>query len=255
MKFIGIDLGWQSGPSGLCCLELVEGSLVLQALERKATFAEVLGWVEAIAPTPTPAIVAIDAPTLIPNETGMRLAERLTHKHFHKYHAGCHPANLGRPFAAGLIQFALDVEAQGFAHAPTITPRQEGRYQIEVFPHPATIQLFGLTQILKYKKGRLAERGVALNRLREHILNDLPQHEPPLVGASLPPIPTSGKAMKAVEDRLDSVLCAYVGAHWWYWGAARNVVMGNYENGYIVIPRPPDAPVQTVSSAVVKDKC
>ncbi|MDY6902666.1 MAG: hypothetical protein SWZ49_32035, partial [Cyanobacteriota bacterium] len=35
MKFLGIDLGWQSQPSGLCCLELIDGKLLLQDLDRK----------------------------------------------------------------------------------------------------------------------------------------------------------------------------------------------------------------------------
>ena len=251
MKFIGIDLGWQSGPSGLCCLELVDKSLILrwhslssgESLDRKATFPEVFDWIERTVPTPSPAIVAIDAPTIIPNKTGMRLPERLVHKHFRKYHAGCHPANLGRPFAAGLIQFAQEIEDRGFAHAPTIQPQKEGRYQVEVFPHPATIQLFGLPRILKYKKGRLAEKALELNWLRELILTELPKQEPPLVISELPTIPSTGKEMKAVEDQLDSLMCAYAGAYWWYWGEKRNLVMGNRITGYIIIPAPPGAPV------------
>jgi len=243
VKFIGVDLGWISGPSGLCCLALEGESLVLRSLDRKASFPEVLDWLAAIAPSPSPAIIAVDAPTLIPNKTGMRLPERLIHQHFRKYHAGCHPANLSRPFAAGLIQFARDLETQGFVHAPTIQPRQLGRYQVEVFPHPATIQLFKLSRILKYKRGRLADKVSELNRLRTYILTELPQHEPPLVVTALPTIPTAGKAMKAVEDQLDSLLCAYIGAYWWYWGEKRNWVMGDYQHGYIVVPCPPHAPV------------
>jgi predicted RNase H-like nuclease len=260
MKFIGIDLGWQSGPSGLCVMEWVEGSLVLQALDRKDTLTEVLDWVDAHAPTPQPAILAIDAPTLIPNETGMRLPDRLAHKHFGKYHAGCYPANLGRPFAKRIVRFGQDLEARGFLHAPTIEAMQPGRYQIEVFPHPATIQLFNLAQILKYKKGRLAERAQALGELRSHILTQLPQQNPPLVIADLPLIPTTGRALKALEDQLDSIICAYVAAHWWYWGTTanpsiRNWVMGDLETGYIVIPCPLGSPVRPPTETVQTADC
>lgn len=246
MKFLGIDLGWVSGPSGLCCLALVGNRLVLQALERKSTLDEVLVWVDSVAGEATPAIIAVDAPTLIPNETGMRSPDRLAHKYFGKYHAGCYPANLGRPFAARLVQFGLDLEARGFQHAPMIEAQKPGRYQVEVFPHPATIQLFNLPQILKYKKGRLAERGQALGKLRQLILTQLPQHDPPLVIEHLPDIPTTGKALKALEDQLDSIICAYVAAHWWMWGNQRNEVMGTRAEGYIVVPCPPNAPVACV---------
>lgn len=255
MKFVGIDLGWQSGPSGLCCLELSGNfslsresssgkSLLLKALDRKATLAEVLTWLDEVAPPGTPAIVAVDAPTLIPNQTGMRVPDRLAHKYFGKYHAGCYPANLNRPFAQRLIQFGLDLEARGYIHAPVIEARKTGRYQIEVFPHPAMIQLFNLSQILKYKKGRLAQRAQGLGQLRAHILTQLPNHQPPLKIDSLPKIPTTGKALKALEDQLDSIICAYVAAHWWVWGQERDFVLGNRTTGYIVVPSPPDAPVQ-----------
>lgn len=280
MKFIGIDLGWQSGPSGLCCLTLSndssspedspplekpllekplpEQSLSLETLERKATLAEVLAWLDEIAPPGTPAIVAVDAPTLIPNETGMRVPDRLAHKYFGKYHAGCYPANLNRPFAQRLVQFGLDLETRGYAHAPVIEPQKAGRYQIEVFPHPAMIQLFNLSQILKYKKGRLAQRAEALGQLRESILTRLPTHNPPLQIESLPEIPTTGKALKALEDQLDSIICAYVAAYWWFWGAERNFVLGDTPQerpcyratGYIVIPVPPNAPVQVSATTI-----
>ncbi|MFK8184027.1 MAG: DUF429 domain-containing protein [Phormidesmis sp.] len=250
MRFIGVDLGWQSGASGLCYLAL-DGdssrnstSLVLKALDRQATVEEVLLWIDEMVPAGEPAVVAVDAPTLIPNETGMRVPDRLAHKHFGKYHAGCYPANLGRPFAARLVKFGQDLEARGFVHAPMMEPRKVGRYQVEVFPHPAMVQLFNLPRILKYKKGRLAERRVALGELRSHILTQLPQQAPPLLITDLPAIPEKGKALKALEDKLDSIICAYVAAHWWMWGIERNRTLGSCAEGYIVVPVPPHAPEQ-----------
>ena len=239
-----MDLGWVSGPSGLCCLSLVDGTLVLEQLDRKDSLEEVLVWLDDTLAPEEPAMVAADAPTLIPNETGMRLPDKLTHKHFGKYHAGCYPANLGRPFASRLVAFGKALEARGLNHAPTISPQQAGRYQIEVFPHPAMIQLFGLSRILKYKKGRLAERREGLEGLRDRILKHLPIHTPPLKLKSLPEIPTGGKPLKELEDKLDSIVCAYVGAYWWYWGEERCEVLGNRESGYIVVPCPPKAPEQ-----------
>lgn len=252
MRFVGIDLGWQSGPSGLCCLELSQSGLLLQQLARESSLDSVLAWVDEIAPQNMPAIVGVDAPTIIPNATGMRSPDRLAHKYFGKYHAGCYPANQGRPFAERLIQFGLDLESRGFAHSPTIKAQTTGRYQAEIFPHPATIQLFNIPKILKYKKGRLAERAQALGELRSHILTQLPNHEPPLIIEKLPDIPTAGKALKALEDKLDSIICAYVAAYWWYWGEQRNWVLGDRASGYIVVPCPPFAPVQFPADSLNK---
>ena len=249
MKFLGIDLGWQSGGSGLCCLDWQDRRLCLLALQRLDAIADILNWVDTWVPQPEAAVIAVDAPTLIPNETGMRLPDRLAHKHFGRYHAGCYPANLNRPFAKRTVGFGCSLEARGFVHAPDLQAQQPGRYQIEVFPHPATIRLFNLERILKYKKGKLAERRVALGRLRQHLLEDLPKLNPPLsfsdraVSADLvSDIPEKGTELKALEDKLDSLTCAYVAAHWWYWGRDRNQVLGDRSSGYIIVPNPHPLP-------------
>ncbi|NJR75166.1 MAG: DUF429 domain-containing protein, partial [Scytonema sp. CRU_2_7] len=57
-----------------------------------------------------------------------------------------------------------------------------------------------------------------------------------LCGSFLSEIPTTGAAFKEVEDKLDSLICAYVAAYWWYWGEQRNLVLGDCTTGYIVIP-------------------
>lgn len=244
MKFLGIDFGWRSQPSGLCCLEWQQGKLHLVSLERLMAIAEILNWVDRWVASTESGVIAVDAPTLIPNATGMRLCDRLTHKYFGRYHAGCYPANLGSPFAERTLELGLSLEARGFAHAPAIAPQQPGRHQIEVFPHPAMIHLFKLEQILKYKKGKLAERRAELARLRHYILTILPHLEPALsLPEGLPPIPTRGTDLKALEDQLDSLICAYVAAHWWHWGTARNWVLGDRTTGYIVVPMPDGSPM------------
>jgi len=99
MKFLGIDLGWTSGASGLCCLVWSNGSLHLLDLSLKQAITDIHKWVDKWASSTEPAMVAVDAPTLIPNLTGMRLPDKLTHQYFRHYHTGCYPTNLGRPFA------------------------------------------------------------------------------------------------------------------------------------------------------------
>ncbi|MEM6255972.1 MAG: DUF429 domain-containing protein [Cyanobacteria bacterium P01_D01_bin.156] len=236
MYFLGIDLGWTTGPTGVCCLKLQADSLSLERLERLATHRDVLAWITEQAPKDTPAMVAVDAPTIIPNSTGMRQPDRLAHQYFGKYHAGCYPANQGSGFAPQLIAFGQALSDYGFAHAPSLTPQQPGRYQIEFFPHPAMVHLFGLSRILKYKKGRVAQRREELERLRTLIITHFPNHTPDLTIQSLPVIPTKGTALKAIEDQLDSIICAYGAAHWWYWGHQRNQVLGSLAEGYIVVP-------------------
>jgi predicted RNase H-like nuclease len=249
MKFLGIDLGWQSQPSGLCCLDWQDNALRLVELHRLEAVSAILSWIDAHTGSEESAGIAVDAPTLIPNATGMRLPDRLAHQYFGRYHAGCYPANLNRPFAERTLEFGRSLERRGFGHAPAIQPRQPLRFQIEVFPHPATVHLFQLKRILKYKKGRLAERQSELMKLRDYILAVLPTLEPALVLspetiAALSTIPATGLLLKALEDQLDSLVCAYVAAHWWYWGRERNWVLGGETpeesciTGYIIVPAP-----------------
>ncbi|AFZ57989.1 DUF429 domain-containing protein [Anabaena cylindrica FACHB-243] len=242
MKFVGIDFGWKSQPSGLCCLELIDEKLQLLNLDRQEAIADILTWIDKNVQADENAIIAVDAPTLIPNFTGSRLPDKLSHKYFGKYHAGCYPANQNLPFAERTINFGLELETRGFAHAPSIEPQKPNRYQIEVFPHPAIVNLFKLERILKYKKGRISDRRSELIKLYNYIIEILPSIPPYLCSSaficgSFPSeIPHTGAALKATEDKLDSLICAYVAAYWWYWGEERNLVLGDLTTGYIVIP-------------------
>lgn len=46
-----------------------------------------------------------------------------------------------------------------------------------------------------------------------------------------------GKNLKAHEDRLDALCCAYLAYYFWFWGPDRNEIFGDAETGYIANPR------------------
>ena len=253
MKFIGIDLGWVSGASGLCCLQWTDQQLIMVDLCCRQEISEILHWVDHWVTPQAGAMIAVDAPTIIPNQQGMRLPDRLTHRYFGRYHAGCYPANRNRPFASRTVGLGQRLSDRGFHHAASITAQQFGRYQIEVFPHPAMVNLFNLDRILKYKKGNLAQRKAELKKLQHYIYQQLTTLTPALSLAShsAETLITaditcySGKEMKTLEDQLDSLICAYIGAYWWYWGNQRNWVLGDHQQGYIVVPNPQGNPIPT----------
>ncbi|MFN4278644.1 DUF429 domain-containing protein [Thermosynechococcus sp.] len=251
MQFLGVDLAWKGGASGYCCLQWQGQCLELVRLDRSRDTDELLAWIDRDAPSSQAAMVAVDAPLIIPNPRGMRTCDRQCHQLLGRYHAGCYPANQQSPFASHTTGFSEALSQRGFRHAPTLTPQEQGRFQIEVFPHATAIALFQLDQIIKYKKGRLTERTKGLRHLRDLIAGRLPHCEPPLVLELTADIPTSGRDLKALEDQLDAVLCAYTAAYWWYWGRDRHWVLGSesfylepasaeayLKTGYIVVPRP-----------------
>jgi len=227
-SFLGVDLGWFGKPTGLAATTLVEGRVVLRSVERMERVDEILAWIETWAGADC--VCAVDAPLVIPNSTGIRQGERELNAQFQRFHAGCHPANLGRPFASYVTGFSRSLEASGFRHGPGMPAQAAGRWQIEVHPHAATVSLFGLGRIVKYKRGRRADRARELARLRSLILTL------PVDGVELiPEIPTAGP-LKPAEDCIDAVLCAFIAAVWWQRAAAGSYVFGTADSGYIVVP-------------------
>ena len=221
-------------PSGVAALDWDGGKLRVAQLDRLDQPEDVLRWVASEAREDTG--IGIDAPIVIPNETGMRQADRLAHSLYGRYHAGAYPASRARSFwrrTTGLSEALVKI---GFGHGDSLGPRCSGRFQIEVHPHAAAVQLFVLHRIVQYKRGRLAERRAGLERLRGLMLDRLPRLTPAVELGVLPGIPSRGRELKAVEDQLDAFLAAYVAAHWWYWGRERNEVLGDSIAGYIIVP-------------------
>jgi pyridoxamine 5'-phosphate oxidase len=234
-RFLGIDFGWQNKPSGLAALTWNGHSLHLLALDRLSEIQDILRWVDHNATPDT--VIGVDAPLVIPNLTGMRQADRLAHSRFGRYHAGGYPASRQRSFWQRTTGLASALMKRGFVHGDRMAARSPGRYQIEVHPHAASVQLFTLDQIVKYKKGTLAVRRAGLERLRALLLEHLPRLTPRLALATLPEVPENGPALKDLEDRLDALTAAYIAAYWWFWGIGRNDVLGDAKAGYIVVPQ------------------
>jgi predicted RNase H-like nuclease len=223
-RFLGVDLGWYGKPTGLALIEDGE----LRALDRIEQATDIRSWIREHAGD-GPCVAAVDAPLVIPNAAGIRECERELNRDFRRYDAGCHAANLGLPFAERVIGFSRALEEMGFAHGAAMRARARGRYQIEVHPHAATVALFGLDRIVKYKRGLRADRARGLSQLRSLLLEHLP------VRMTLPAVPRTGP-LKPVEDQIDAALCAYIAQHYWEHGRARNRVYGSNAAGYIVVP-------------------
>lgn len=190
-----------------------------------------------------PCLVAFDAPLIVTNPTGRRPCEAQLTAVFGKYDAGTHPSNTSRPeLAYGSRALHLS-ERMGLDPDPCST---RARRAIEVYPHPATIALFHLDRILRYKH----KPGRSLDLLRAELLR-LMSHIEALATAD-PPLhvhtsaawwsirhavqtATRKSALKEVEDVVDAVLCAYIAC----FAACRpadTTVYGDAETGYIVTP-------------------
>ncbi len=244
MVLIGIDLAWsEANPSAAVALRW-DGRLGHPFLwaERLGEDREILDFVGEAAGS-GPALVAIDAPLLVPNETGTRPCDRELSRVYRKAHAQAYPANRRRlgPVVRGEA-LASEFILRGFSHSPKVEARKPVRQVVEIFPHPATVELFGLPHILRYKArpGRsLPFRWEELRRYRE-LLSSLKGAEPaadlsPILDKA-DPVGRRGRALKALEDLLDAAFCAYIALHLWYWGERGYRCFGDGERGYILVP-------------------
>lgn len=244
--YIGLDLAWSArNPSGAATLvgspagaRLVKPPVLLGDLD------EVVEYV-AQAADDGPAIVAVDAPLLVPNATGRRPAEAALHAVFGPYEAGAHPANrrlLDRGEGVRGELLVARLAALGFRHADRVGANEGGRLVTEVYPHAALVALFGLTRTLKYKArpGRGDEVRRAEWRRYQALLLSLRNADPPLadhdelLAADVADL--RGRALKSYEDRVDALTCAYVALYAHRWGETRCKTFGDLETGYIFTP-------------------
>ena len=243
--FIGLDLAWTGHhETGICVLEGDECSTRLVQLDCRIDTPE--GFAQFCSGFGGDVVAAIDAPLIV---LPGRRAERELGSVFGRFKASAYSANI--PFLEGMKglagpSLACLLAQRGFQLAPSaLTTRAPGRFALEVFPHPAHVVLFGLTERIRYKKGPLAQRRAGLRRYQECLRVLLELEMPgvsaaPELGALLADgaIEVPGRHLKRLEDQLDAVTCAYVAFHCWNHGPERFRVFGSDEDGAIVTPWP-----------------
>lgn len=240
--FVGLDLAWgERNPSGGAVLDngrLVRWRSDLGSLE------EIVSFIEPHLHRKEGTIVAVDAPLRVPNVGGTRPCDRDLSAEWRRFEAGAHPANRrllardGEVRGESLVR--LLVERHRFTEATAIPKRSKARLICEVYPHPAHISFFGLAKSLKYKRGRVEERRRELARYQA-LLRSLRRAEPPLKKSKklLTRVDVSqlrGRALKAYEDALDALSCAYIAWYLWWHGPRRARSYGTLADGSIVVP-------------------
>lgn len=240
MDLVGVDLAWQSAKNtSAAAVGTLQGStLTVHDLREDLDSVDaVLGFVAA---HPNVAGLAIDAPLIINNRTGQRACERELGRVYGARKAACHPSNLSLYPEPSSVDLSQRLATNGFGHlaAPADSP-----WQIECYPHPAIIEIFGLAERHRYKKGnveakrhgqislaglvrRLASSPVLRLRVDARFNSFL---NPSDIGAK------RGAALKRNEDALDAIVCAYIAAL--YAVGADCSVYGDATDGYIYVPQ------------------
>jgi predicted RNase H-like nuclease len=162
-------------------------------------------------------LVAADIPLAATPITGRRISDNQVSIAYGSRHASTHTPSITRP---GPIsdRYCLEFGKLGY---PLVTHGEVTHGLIEVYPHPALIELSGAARRLPYKESKIAkywpdlsvpERRQRLLEQWDVILQLLARHIEGVMEAFKPiPLSSPRRAMKAFEDALDAVVCAWVG--------------------------------------------
>ena len=235
MYFVGLDLAWgEKKQTGVAVVDSDGRLLHVGIAQDDASI------IDAIGPfTAEHCLVAIDAPLIVNNADGYRPAETEYNRDFQKFDAGAYPANTANPLfnppRGAVLATALGLDMNPGSNA--------NRRAIEVYPHPATVVLFGLQKILKYKKGSFDERQRELLKLMT-LIEGLDNETPRLrANRSVAWVElrrrveaaTKASQLDRDEDPVDAVVAAYV-ALYWYHRPEDVTIYGDFDTGYIVTP-------------------
>lgn len=257
-RFLGVDLAWSEGSlglpggkpgskpggkpakeTGLACLD--DTGRVLAAGWARGVD-EVVDWIQTVAEPG--AVLAIDAPLVVNNSTGMRDCERETGSRYGRWQVSANASNQKMPWLAG-VTLRRRLESLGWQYTDGLTPvAATASTFFECYPYTTLVGAaeFGYTE----KRPRYKRMGTALplaeRRVQRALVCDdliervwrLGSADPPLDLGSHPttdslvtePSPLLDAAYKHREDLIDALLSAWSASLWHRHGTRRSQVLG-----------------------------
>ena len=152
--YIGIDLAWgEKNLSGFCVLTPLDNKLEILEVKLLSSLDEILNEIKKYSQNQV--YIGVDAPLLVPNQTGNREIEKEFNKDFAKYKISMLPVNRDL-----LTKFSSEIRSEnlyeklhklGYKRDLNAT-----KAIFEVYPHSTIAQCFNKQKILPYKrkKGR-----------------------------------------------------------------------------------------------------
>lgn len=245
-RFLGVDLAWAEGSdarpareTGLACID--ETGRVIDAGWARGTDA-VLEWIGAMVEPG--AVLAVDAPLVVNNPTGMRLCERETGSRYGRWHVAANASNLGRLWQGG-VSLRQRLESAGWTYTDGLAATDPAQPTFfECYPYTTLVGApeFGYEDKRpRYKRMRvdlpIQDRRLARARVCDDLIEriwQLAAASPPLDLASHPTTdmlvtersPLLDRAYKHREDLIDAVISAWTASLWWLYGTGRSQILG-----------------------------
>jgi predicted RNase H-like nuclease len=232
----GVDLAWfpDKNPTAIATGDLINS--VLTVVDIQPAVFGIQNILSTLIRTESLQGVAIDASLIINNETGQRPCEKKVSKVYGSRYASCHASNRKLYPNAASVHLSQELESLGYMHLSA------NKFQIECYPHPAIIEIFGLPERLKYKKGRVLEKKsgqkVLASLIRSLSGNNVLKLDVPaefdLYFDEDHIDSLKGKTLKSNEDALDAIVCLYIAGL--YAVGAEGRAYGDTGSGYVWIP-------------------
>ena len=242
--FTGFDSAWTDNPKKPGAI----ASIILDAdgrhrllLPEPATFSHAREAIIDLASMAPLHIVGIDQPTIVPNNTGSRPADKVVASLISKMKGGVQPANRGKA-----SMFGDDAPVWPFLdsiphkQSPASAVRADtGKVIMEVFPALAILGLFPYFINRGRQPKYNPERRKTFQRSDwQRLAWRLSQYGTRTGIDGLHDWARSMLALprpsKADQDAVDAVICAIQAFHWWQWGYEGSAVIGDEKTGYIV---------------------
>ena len=246
MRYLGVDLAWGEGseakPANRSGVVALEPSGAISDAGWRIGLVATIAWIQQHAADD--ALLFVDAPLVVTNPTGPRLADRQTGQRYGRLWVSANSVNLSSPRQAG-VHLRVRLEARGWHYSDGRGgPLSRGRVVSECYPYTAIVGVPELGYDDKRPAYKRAAKGMpaaeawpirtaACDELIRRVAR-LAEFDPPVDLASHPetsrlleePSPASWRDYKLREDLLDAAICAWTAAYWHRHGLERSQLLG-----------------------------
>lgn len=233
MKIIGLDLAWSSkNNSGVALFDATPERLSLLDVCLLKTNAEIQSYVRMNAANDS-VLIPIDAPLVVPNQTGRRPVDDIVSRLFGKYQASAHSANRNILKEVRGETLGALLQKENVSHNAYLGKLKDARIYFEVYPHPAMVVMGNLNCTLKYKDKKDRPMSVRYDAFDKY--HQILEQYVDISRVKQEVRVLSGSGLKGYEDKLDAVFCGII-AHEYWKNPDVFVVLGDMNAGYIVTP-------------------
>jgi putative endonuclease len=204
--YIGIDLAWgEKNLSGFCVLEQGKNKLKILDIKLIKSIDDILNEIQKYKNNKV--YIGVDAPLVIPNETGNREIEKKFNKDFAKYKISMLPVNIKL-----LTKYSPNIRSEElFSKLTNLNFQRDYKATkviFEVYTHSTIAICFNNYKILPYKRKKGRNTVFIKQQLsiyKKYLQKVLYKHKILDFNIEL----LRGQSLKDYEDKLDSITCAY----------------------------------------------